>query len=367
MIDVRGTNLVPQQQKFAFKRDFVQMLTEKKAWPPHSQQANLLRPWRSSGIKRPIYTKIRAGGSATRRDLNDLLKIHIEEAYKPFSEVVESYLGLANIAPKNLTLTSLFQATTVAVESVDYMATGGAALFDLIPRFWANPLNHLTGLSTDTDIAMLAEWIRTVEGRQLGGDEDLTVEHAAKAFYQTWGHTYLDFDRQFQEWSMACPWTTLFSGYIDTGDGERFVRTGGSVVLPLSESAYDAIASGHRRFDDIHLSDLQVPCSGVYLYGTCEHPFVCFEEATRNSLTALMWQIAALTADGHVRALAPSPIPLSETRLKKSGFQQIGLCTHNSWNVPLWEMHANWIQQSVLTLMRFVLRNDGFLACPPLQ
>ncbi len=357
-----------QQLRFAFQSDLIRMLNaEKAAWPPHSKLAALLRPWRGTGMKSATYARIRAGGGATRKDISDLIRLHVHHAYQPFSIVVDAFLHRSGSTSHSLSVDALFLAVTVPFETVDYMSTGGAALFELLPRLWANPVDFVAGVSMPHETTHIAEWIRTVEGRQLAGNDTLSMEEAALHFREVWGLRTPDTDRQFSEWSDAIPWTVIYSGFSDRRRSEPFLRTGCSVILPLGETSYHELASGRRFFDDIHVSDFQVPCFGVYIYGTCESPSTHFEDATRNSMTAMMWQIASLTGEGPIRALAPAPIPLSVTRLQKSGFKQVGVCDAGSRQVPLWELHTSWIHRFILDSMRCVLRNDGFMERPPFQ
>lgn len=353
--------------RYAFKPELVKLLNaERGTWPSHAQIRRIFQTLRlgRSGMKTAHYTQIRAGGSGTRRDLCDLLWIYRENAHQPFSKSIESYLSRLGLLSANLSFDRLFEATTNPVESVDYMATGGMALFELFPSLWAKPSEHVAGPRTEEDVLNIASWVRTVAGRQLAGDETLSPEAANRALRDHWGDAVPCFEEQFVLYSRVIPWSVVFSGESASTKSKAFIQTGANIVLPLSEQAYRDAAAG-RRFDDFREEDLQVPCHGVYLYATCETPDLGADYATRNSLITAMWQIAALSAESQARALAPAPIPSSERRLMRSGFQQVAWRETGARRMGIWEMQASWIQSFVLNSMRCVLRGDGFLDHPP--
>lgn len=354
------------RKNYAFLPAFLSLITKHNGWPPHSLQPTLLRTWRKTGIKTPTYTSIRGGGCASKKDLYDLLRLHTENAYPNFSKAVSEFLATANIG-RELTLTELFDATTTPVESLDHLTLGGTALIDWAARRWMRPCRFVSSCSTDSEIGTLSRWIALVAASQVPETKMLHGSVACDALFQLWGINERSWPSQMKRWSHAVPWAIIFSGDSSSRDSDSFCATGGNIALPLSREAHDQVLSCKIALDDIADEHLTVPAYSVFLHSTCESPEIRHENPTANSLISLMWQIAALSGDMETRVLAPASIPLSEKRIRESGFSQIGQCRMENRVLSLWDRRPNTFEAFVLDAMRCALRREGFVSRPPCQ
>ncbi|MCA9066875.1 MAG: hypothetical protein KDA96_27600, partial [Planctomycetaceae bacterium] len=228
-----------------------------------------------------------------------------------------------------------------------------------------DPCANVAAVMEESDLTLASAWGRTVILRDLTGDSSIPFQETDDLFRQIWGRNSPDFDARLATCYSFHPWTVIFSGAAENSND--FQRTGMSVVLPLRRETYDAIATGKRDFDDIGLGDLQFPSSHVYLYFAFESPDETSSEATRHSLSAFMFQIAALTTEGTVYAMAPAPIHRSEMRLTRAGFTRVHDCQTEHRTFGIWERKSDRSQRLILSVLRSILRETGFLETPPMQ
>lgn len=153
-------------------------------------------------------------------------------------------------------------------------------------------------------------------------------------------------DRYVRVWHLV-PDSLLCS----TSNGER---TGASIVLPVSDEAYDGFVTGKRGFMDIQRKDI-VPKSQNLIYDS----MVEFLDAPRaswyaitNSLSAtVFYQTVALSqnvdsADFRIASFEASPV--NAKRLKSVGFVRNGYET-GEYQFPIYEFSARSIARATDT------------------
>lgn len=315
-------------------------------------------------MKTQTYQQIRNGGAASRKDLIDLLKIPLEHPEEPMATVLFEATGISPGDPRALDL--LFDAVVEPIDNTDHMKTGGRMLYEILPASWRDIAQYVSAADQPGDTDRIADWIETVAGRQLAGDDSLNDHAARKVFRETFGEDTPNLKRQYSEWQLTQPWSVVYSG-IRTRTAMGFSCTGASVVLPVTERAYFDLRSGNRNYNDVRPDELSPPGRYVYLAGTCEISWLNSSRDTLATLIATMCQIAAMTADEHFKVLSPAPIPLSQKRLLDAGFHQVGISLANDREVPVFEATPDWRQRWIIHMLRWQLQEQGFAKFPPRQ
>lgn len=313
----------------ALNDDFRQFLDARDAWP--SFKAILWRLKGQGGGRRADIVGLRAGAAVPQKYVRA-----IAELVAP-AGVLRDYLGDPGAAgpgggPSIEAICDriagpLLPARPGVPEGEDSHLQGVDALLGLFLDYvWGAIVTPQTLGKNEKDVALGVRLMMASVGRQLAGDRQLGDEGAIRRAEAHMAIAFDDYrDRAVALWRRA-PWSLCF-GVTDRQ------RVGASLVLPLSEAAYDALLAGERTSHSLGPDDLAVPSRHLFLENVGHRAptsYPWFGKATAQTKRAIHVQLAALTLGADPRASPPfrflslGATPLNIRRLKAAGFRPTG-------------------------------------------
>jgi len=208
----------------------------------------------------------------------------------------------------------------------DYLRRGIEAIGDVVSPT-TSVSRFVQGCSTLSELRTVVEWAFACVGQSMGPRGTNTDIRAAALLGEK--HIRMSQEQYVEaviRWHTYNPWTIVFAC-------DKNVRLGISIVLPISDAAFDDVLEGRRATHDLLPSDFVRPCRNLVLEACAECPTQlqpAGTNPTRSLLVSLAVQSGALSkaralrSGTVVRFLSFGGTTRNRDRLVDSGFRTTG-------------------------------------------
>lgn len=334
----------------ALKQEFLDVLAARGAVPKHAT----LKAWlesRGCGARTQSLIDLLKGASVEERLISAAVEMFLRDigpgGKGPMRRALDEFLGdaRANFATRTdveAVAACVCTAPTPAAPSDerrfswrDFFGVGIARLGGLA----VEPLMRrcVRACRTDDEAREAAEWICLLVGRTFAG-ESCSRLLALETAHRRMGVAPEAYAERVLAWRRATPWAVLRAVRGD-------VAVGATILLPVSESAYDDVAEGRRPSWDLSGDELLPASRRLIVEAVAERP-ASDVKVRRNPTLSLLGchavQHVALMRIGdwggteEVRVLSFGGTPLGRKRLADVGYRPTGVDMAVA-GVDLWE------------------------------
>lgn len=324
----------------AFNEEFRLYMARRGGWPADRVVGKWFRD-NENGLGNSVYSRVKKGGTAAEKFFAGFLRMLDSP---PESPKVQPFRHGLSVLWDFLRERGVERLTQIPVDSVlshitgppvlkrpktpmiDYLRRGVEAIgeflapSDLVTRY-------VQGCASDADIREAVDWVLVCIGQSAGpGGAETPPEQAALHGEAHVGIAREEFVARVIRWHRFNPWTVVFAR-------EDGVRLGTSIVLPLTESAYDDVLESRRSTDELEPEDFTGPSRNIVLEACAECPThlrPADANPSRSLRMALAMQCGALARvtelpkGTEVRFLTFASTPRNRDRLIDSGFKSTG-------------------------------------------
>lgn len=338
----------------AFTPDFCRHMRIRTAWPPNKAA----QPWFRQdigGLRPERYKKLKEGEALDEKCALSLVRMlrGMAALARPNHEgkMFAEYLAGGGItSPGTATIDEIvacvcgprLEKPPVSVGAIDYLQQGVAAIGEvfntrrMIERYQQN-------CASDDDFHDAATWLFVSGGRFTAPENaNLCPDEALIAAKNYIGTSRDEYAERLRRWHAFSPWTVVLAR------GNKRPNAV-SVVLPLSDAAYDDLLGGRRPTYDCHPELLQIPTRKLLIEIVAERPHDLGAERanpTRGIFANIFAQCSVFlrpldpVQPEIIRLLSYADMPLFVKRLKASGFKSTG-CRMHTTGIPFFEKTVN--------------------------
>lgn len=328
-----------------FSDEFCGYMSKRSGWP----REKYVYAWfakQCGGMRKGVYNALKHGSSAAEKHtagLVDMFLTQIAPDANEYHDIRHAQTVLLDFLRERgvQSLTQLSHPAIVAhicdavtdrplkrTARIDYLRLGVSAIGDFV--MGKEPVDRYVqrcNPETPQDVQQAIEWMYIRVGQCVGPDGPrLSPERAIAIATEHMQIDLAEYQRRAAAWQRFNPWTVVFGR-------EKGLRLGTSIVLPITEHAYQRINNGRCATYDVTPDDLLSPSTTVLIEGCAEKPDPLGPRdpnPTKSLLMCLAMQLAALSQSrelpkgSSVRFVSFGGTPRNRDRLLDSGFKATG-------------------------------------------
>jgi hypothetical protein len=225
---------------------------------------------------------------------------------------------------------------------------------------------------SESDVAEVVKWMYVLVARHISEKQDLWHKESISIAADHMRISLDDYVHKAVAWWQYDPWTVIrVKG--------RKAPVGMSIVLPLTDAAYNSLRSGNRMSYDIRPEELRRPSPNLLVEMVGERlPLVGGEAGnhTRSTLIAALSQQAILSnphrdrARGRFRMLSFAGTPANRDRIMSFGFRPTSVCMPNTnidWMEKDWGRQMSFSDYVYLGLLMALGGDPNCRLVPPMM
>lgn len=272
---------------------FIEFMNLRAAWPAKKRFEGWMRDDSvdRGGIRNGIYAAMKEGKRVDVRHTLGLVQFLRQSLWKPGSEALAEFCRIHGIADD--ASDASVAEHLLAQDEEDYFEKGIHGLLDVI-RGEKLIKKSVQGCQDERQVRDTIRWVYVTFARLLESDQPA----ASKDFDQAIALATAKLATTLEAYQEnALRWWNFDRWTVVRIRGKRG-PTGFSIVLPLSQQAYESVRRGERSIHEIDVSELRRPSRYVLIEAAAEIPPDMGGETgnpSRNALIAHFTQCAILT------------------------------------------------------------------------
>jgi hypothetical protein len=353
-------------------------MNERTAFPTH-KRAEVWFQTETDGFKRDTYTRLKRGDAVNEKYPAGVVSMLLARAPEPELQhcirIFFEYLAARGVPPQlQSSVADLLdyvcdppvRHAAEAPNTSDFMQRGIRAISEVF-SLKRNIDRYVQNCGSEASLREAIRWLYVCMGRmERPGRTHLQVDDAIRAAESTMRISLSDYQHRAIEWSQFNPWTVLLARGNKRPNGL-------SIILPLSDDAYDSVLNGQRMTYDCGPDDLVIPSRNLLIEAVVERAKDIGAEPTnptRALYASVLAQISVFTQylstdqSGDIRLLSFVGTPTQAKRMKAVGFRPTGkrmsatgIEFYENRVRPSLRSATNMVLIAILNLLREVL--DG--------